>query len=139
MKKQDTREEKALSDARKALELLAAPVRSGPFDRVEGIDTIHLGFDAMASALARLFDFPRVEHDDTPKIDEVLTYLVSKDKIDGEPVELAKKVMSGIKKATYQGLNTEDIDSTEKSRSALHGWLKRLLSESVPGGDSSHG
>ncbi len=141
MKQQNTKKEKALSDASKALELLAAPVRSGPFDRVEGIDTIHFGLDAMASALARLFDFPRAEHDDAPKIDDVLAYLESQspDKNDDSLVERAKAVMSGIKMATYHGLNTKDIDSMEKSRSALHDGLTRLLPESVPGGGSSDG
>jgi hypothetical protein len=139
MKQQNTKEEGALRDAWKALELLAAPVRSGPFDRVEGIDTIHLGLDAMASVLARLFNFPRAEHDDAPKIDDVLAYLVSQRKIENGSVELATAVISCIKIATYHGLKTEDIDRTEKSRSALYDGLKRLLSEIATSGGHPHG
>ncbi len=137
MSQQNTRDEKASSDAWKALEILDAPVRSGPFDRVEGIDSIHLGLDAMASALARLFDLPRVEHDDAPKIDEVLDYLRSKDKIDDEPVKLAMKVIDRIKAATYRGLTKEGIESAEKDRSELHARLKSLLQEDVDHGNAS--
>ncbi len=126
----------ALDAARKALGLIEAHVQKGPFGTVEGIDSIDLGFEAMASALARLFTFPKVEPDERPAIEDVLAYLASEGKVDEEAIRQATEVRRGIRDATYKGLADHEITQIEDLRTKLYTHIKKLLDSATeaPGG-----
>jgi len=119
----------ALGDAQKALLLLDETIGEGSHGDVDGIDTVEIGLQAMASAIARLFPFPEAKGARGPDIEEVLAYLVSVDRVGEEALDAARRVAAGIKRARYEPLRDEDITNLEEARRELYGELEALLSE----------
>lgn len=129
MKPQTSEEKSALHDAWRALSMIDVRVQRDFFGSVEGIDTIDIGLDMLASTFERLFHYPRAENEGTPKIDAVLAYLASQRRIEDAAVRLVTKVMEAIGQATYSSLTDAEIRATEAARSELHSHLEELLSE----------
>ena len=93
------------------------------------MNTVEIGLQAMASAMARLFRFPEAKGARGPDIEEVLAYLVSVDRVGDDALEAARRVAVRIKRARYEPLRDEDIDDMEEARGALYGELEALLGE----------
>jgi hypothetical protein len=126
-----------LGDAWKALILLGETIEEGFHGDVEGIDTVDVGLQAMASALDRLLSFPEAKGARGPDIEEVLAYLVSVGRVGDKALDAARRLAAGIKQARYEPLQYEDVEDLEEARSELYGELEALLSEvekEVPGG-----
>lgn len=117
-----------LADAEKGLAFIDVRVQKNLFSHLEGVDTLDLGLDVLAKALAELFSYPRVPGDDTPRIDDVLAYLVARGDTDKETVQQARAVLEGIKGSTYlDGLRDDQVQKLEDARRALHDSLEGLI------------
>jgi hypothetical protein len=128
-----------LGDAQRALILLDEPIAEGLYGDISGIDTVEIGLDSMASALARLFAFPEAKGARTPDIEEVLAYLASEPvkRVDKDVLEGARKVLEGIRRARYQPLTEDALAALESARGELYGDIEALLVEVE--GESSRG
>ncbi|MFS8065688.1 MAG: hypothetical protein ACMG6S_04870, partial [Byssovorax sp.] len=108
-----------LGDAQDALILLDEPIVEGRYGDIEGIDTVEIGMDSMASALARIFAFPETKGARMPDIEEVLAYLASESvkRVDKDALEAARRVLSGVRRARYQPLTEGALAMLESARS----------------------
>lgn len=119
-----------LEDAKKGLALIGVKVQKGAFRRLEGVDTLDLGLDVVARALASLFGYPDLSGDELPRIDDVLAYLVARGNphVSRESVGVARAVLEGIKISTYDsGLVTDQIESLEQAQHALQAQIEKLI------------
>ncbi len=93
--------------------------------------------DALAAALAGLFEFPSAKGARGPDIQEVLAYLVSMERLEDGTLAAARALVAGIKRARYEPLYEQDLEQMEAARSVLHdaiGTLLREIEEASEGG-----
>jgi hypothetical protein len=122
-----------LAHARYALDLLHCRVQENPYGELEGIDTLHIGLDAMAAPLAQLIGLP--DSGDPPALEDVLAYLQARGKIEAGTLDILRSVVEGIKSATYKGLNESSIRGLNDQLGGLYVALERLLNDLEEYGD----
>lgn len=129
-----------LLETKEGLILIEAKVQKSLFNRLEGVDTLDMGLDVLAKALASLFAYPDLAGEETPRIDDVLAYLVAKGHASRDSVQHAKAVIDYIKRAMYRdGLMEEEIKTLGEKQAALHRALQTLVrSVEAAGGDTSN-
>lgn len=122
-----------LQHAEYALDLLDCRVQENAYGEVEGIDTLHIGLDALSDSIARLVDLP--DTDEAWMLEDVLAYLEAHGRVEFGTIRLASLVREGIKKATYKGLDATSISELNHSLRELHATLSELLSSIREHGD----
>ena len=121
--------ERALHDAQEALILIDTTIEESHYGGVDGVDIVDAGIEGMASALARLFAFPMAIEERSPSLDDVLAFLVLKDRIEEDAVGLAERLTETLGQAGYTGLSPSDVERAEEMRRALYEHLEALLCE----------
>lgn len=116
-----------------ALDLLSCRVQENPYGELEGIDTLHIGLDAIAAPLAHLIGLP--DSGDPPALEDVLDYLQARGRIEAGTLEILSSVHEGIKSATYKGLNESSIRELNDQLEHLYEDLRQLLNDLEEHGD----
>jgi len=127
----------ALPSAQEALKQLDVPIEVDARGDVEGVAAAAISLDALAAALAALFEFPLAKGSKAPGIVDVLAYLVAIGRAKDATLAKGRELVAELTRSRYEPLEEDDVEHVEGLRRHLYdaiGEQLRAVEEAPPDG-----